>query len=496
MTRSLGLKRTYTPSATPAPSFLPIRFPMSAPTRREFLRRASLGALGLTTLPYGAVRGHADQPGAEPRMEWDEDVQAILRRIRPPVFPERTFRITDFGAREGGTADARAAAREAVGRANAAGGGRVIVPAGVWRMDGPLHLLSNVELHLEPGAVVRFNPDPGLYLPVVLTRWEGTEAFGYSPFVYAYQATNVAVTGGGTLDGQARDTFGSWRDRQGPDQRALRRMGDEGTPVHERVFGEGHYLRPPLLQFFGCANVLIDGPTMTGAPFWVNHLVYCRNATVRNVHVVSDLINNDGVDVDSSVDVLVEDCRFDTGDDGVAIKSGRDRDGWRVGAPSENVVVRRCRMPNALNGIAIGSEMSGGVRNVFVENCRIGRTTSALLFKANLDRGGSVERVRVRDVRVDEAKTFIHFTTAYHSYRGGNVPPRFRDFVLENLYCGRTEVAFQAVGVPSAPLRDIVLRDVTVEEAARSVELGHIRGLYLEGVTIDGQEQVFPSNID
>jgi polygalacturonase len=207
----------------------------------------------------------------------------------------------------------------------------VIVPEGTYWIEGPVNLKSNVRLHVSEGATIKFSPEPKHYLPVVLTRWEGTELFNYSPMIYVYQATNVAITGKGTIHGNSETTFATWKPNQDPDQLKLRQMGNDQVPVHERIFGEGHWLRPSMIQFWSCKNVLVEDVTIHDSPFWVIHPIYSTNITVRNVYVDSWNANNDGVDPDSSVNVLVENCRFETGDDSVAIKSGRDQDAWRVG---------------------------------------------------------------------------------------------------------------------------------------------------------------------
>ncbi|HYE58233.1 MAG TPA: glycoside hydrolase family 28 protein, partial [Rhodothermales bacterium] len=457
--------------------------------RRAFLARTGTAALGVAASGCAGARLVRGSP--DPWRGRD----AVLARIRPPAFPDRTYRISDFGARGDGRSDAREATLRAIARCNADGGGRVAVPAGTWWMGGPLHLKSNVELHLEAGAVVRFTPDPARYLPPVLTRWEGTEVFAPSPFVYAYAAENVALTGPGTFDGNAAETFWPWRDRQRDDQQALRRMGADGVPVYERVFGEGHVLRPSFVQFFGCRNVLIDGPTFETSPFWVLHPVFSSNVTVRNVRVHSLNLNNDGVDVDSCTDVLIERCVFETGDDAVALKSGRDRDGWRVGRPTENVVVRDCLMRPRVNALTIGSEMSGGVRNVYVEHLRVeGEADSALYFKANLDRGGIVEDVFVRDVEVESARTLLHFTTDYAGYRGGQAPPTFRRFEVSDVTCARAGTALVALGIEAAPIEDVRLRRITVRQANETMRLRHVRGVDAEDVTVNGAPLRVPAS--
>lgn len=451
-------------------------------SRRKFLALAGTAAASLSC--RGFALSSADPTGATGLALAD-----VLARIRPPVFRAGDFRVTDFGA-QGGAPDARPGFLEAIRQCNVAGGGRVVVPAGVWNLAGPLHLKSNVHLFIEDGALLRFRTDdPNLYLPPVLTRWEGTELYNYSPFIYAYQAYNVALTGGGTIDGNAHDTFVKWRPKQGKAQQALRQMGAEGAPVAARVFGPDNWLRPPLVQFFGCANVLVDGLHFVDSPFWVTHAISCTNVTIRGIKVNSPHLNSDGFDPESCSDVLVEDCVFRTGDDCIAIKSGRDQDGWRVGRPSENIVIRRCEMhaPSAGSGLAIGSEMSGGVRNIFVEHLRMGEAKTALNIKANLDRGGAVEGVTVRDVTVEKTDTLLQVTTDYHGYRGGNFPPTFRDFLFEDILCEAAGVPLAAAGVPAARIENFTVRNLRVRRADKPAVVRHVRNFRADNVEISGR---------
>ena len=463
-------------------------------TRRRFLATTGLGLVG-----FGSGVALAAPPPTALTNSWEQGRDAILSRIKPPLFPTRDFNPRDFGAVGDGRTDARPAFLAAIRRCNAEGGGRVVVPRGEWWLEGPLHLLSNVHLHLDDAAVLRFRTDdPALYLPVVLTRWEGTELFNYSPLIYAYQAANVALTGGGRLEGNALDTFVKWRERQGADQRLARQMGADGVPLPQRIFGPGHWLRPAFVQFYGCHHVLCDGFTLRDSPFWCVHAVACSNVTIRRLRVESAPINSDGFDAESCRDVLVEDCYFNVGDDCVALKSGRDADGWRLGRPTEDVVLRRLEMhaPLAGSGLAIGSEMSGGVRRVYAEDIHMGYARTALNFKGNLDRGGAVEHVQVRRVRAERADTFLKFTTDYHGYRGDRHPPRFRDFLLEQLSCQEAQVAIHAVGVPEARLERLTLEDVVVERAAHAAELRHLRGLRTTRVLVNGVALAPAGDID
>lgn len=429
--------------------------------------------------------------GAAPADAWTE-MDAILKRVVAPTFPARDFSVTDFGAAGDGRTDCRAAFAQAIETCAQAGGGRVVVPAGVFLCDGPIHLQSNVNLHVSPGATITFGAEPARYLPVVLTRFEGTMFYGYSPRIYAHGQTNIAITGQGIIDGNARATLALMKAIKPVEgSGALRQMGAEGVPVEQRVFGAGRWLRPSMIQPLDCTNVLIEGVTVRDSTFWCVHPVLCRNVTVRGLTVESQNANNDGCDPDSCADVLIENCNFHTGDDSIAIKSGRDQDGWKVARPSENIVIRHCTMRSKWSALCIGSEMSGGVRNVFMEDCRLVGAASAFYFKANLDRGGLVEHVRARRIDADEVREpFVRFETGYHGYRGENHPPSFRDFVLEDLTCKNAlTYGIYVEGVAAAPIRDVVIRRATIESTPAPLWIKRAENVRLEDVKINGVTQ-------
>src|SRR5215831_17848945 len=341
---------------------------------------------------------------------WTE-MTNILARIKAPVFPRREFLITKFGAIAGGEKDCTESIHDAIAEAHKAGGGRVIVPEGEF-LTGPIHLLSNVELHLARGATLKFQTNTSAYLPAVFTRFEGMECWNYSPLIYAFGQENIAVTGEGTLDGQASDeNWWQWKGKiritpGQPTQKKARdrlvKMVDQNTPPNQRRFGEGDYLRPSFVEPNRCRNVLIEGVRIRNSPMWEVHPLLCTNVIVRNVEIISHGPNNDGCDPESSRDILIEKCIFDTGDDCIAIKSGRNNDGRRVGVPSANIIVRDCTMRDGHGGVVIGSEISGGCRNVFAENCSMDSTNldRVLRFKSNAVRGGVVENVFVRNCTV------------------------------------------------------------------------------------------------
>jgi unsaturated rhamnogalacturonyl hydrolase len=418
----------------------------------------------------------------------------ILARIQAPRFPDRSFAITDFGAVADAKTDNSAAIRKAIEACHAAGGGHVIVPAGTF-LTGAVHLLSNVDLHLADGATLQFTTNPAAYLPVVRSRWEGTECMNYSALIYAFEEENIAVTGHGTLDGGAGDT--AWWDwarkgtapmsRAAPDVRKLNELADKGVPVEERVFGEGHFLRPNFFQPYRCKNVLIENLKIRRSPMWEINPVLCTNVIVRNLDILSHGPNNDGCDPDSSRDVLIEGCIFDTGDDCIAIKSGRNDDGRRVGVAAENLIIRNCTMKDGHGGVVIGSEIAGGCRNVFVENCTMDSPNleRVLRFKSNARRGGVIENIFARNVKVGQvAEAIITVDFMYEEGPRGNFKPTLRNVFVENMTSASSPRVFYIASFPGATVDNIRLahcRFEGVETAEIARNVGHIE---LDDVTI------------
>lgn len=425
----------------------------------------------------------------QPMISGWEDMESILSAIKEPVFPDREFVITDYGAIGDGQTNVLPAIQSAIDEANVLGGGRIVIPQGEWFSEGPVHLKSNINLIISEGATLIFTADPKYYLPAVLTRWEGTEVFNYSPLIYAYNAINVAISGNGTIIGNGGEVFSTFRDIQGNAQNLLREMGANNVPLYNRVFGEGYYLRPNMIQFFSCQNVLIEGITIKDSPMWVNHLVYTSNAIMRNVTVDSHRLNNDGIVIESSANVLIEGNSFNTGDDSIVIKSGRDQDAWRVGRPSQNIIIRKNVMEGH-NAIAIGSEMSGGVRLVYIEDNKLMTVRNAIYFKANLDRGGIVENIYVRNIEIKNSDSVVRFRTDYHGYRGDMHPPLFRDIIVEDITCKKTsEVVVEARGTEKAEtIHNILIKDVKVLNAAKTVNIFGVNEFVLENVIINNKK--------
>jgi len=471
------------------------------PTRRQFLRlTTAAGAALLVPAPPGfarALQAPAQQAARRVDPGW-EAVETILARIKAPVFPPRDFPITSFGAAGDGEKDCTSAIRAAITACRASGGGRVVVPKGRF-LTGAVHLESDVELHLVEGAILAFSRDPRHYLPVVFTRWEGVELMNYSPFIYAFGATNVGITGRGTLDGQASaDHWWPWKgtsnpkasQTQTPARTRLIEMQAKGVPVAERVFGEGAYLRPNFIQPYRCANVLIEGVTITNSPMWEVHPVLCTNVTVRGVHINTHGPNNDGCDPESCRDVLIEGCTFDTGDDCIALKSGRNDDGRRVNVPVENVVIRDCTMADGHGGVVIGSEISGGARNIFAERCRMDSPLldRALRLKTNSVRGGLIEHVYMRDVTIGQvAEAVVTVNYFYEEGDAGTFPPVVRDIEVRRVTSRKSLHALLLRGYAHDPIQDVRLVDCTFDGVEKPDIVEHVTGLTFTNVRVNGR---------
>jgi len=411
----------------------------------------------------------------------------IIKDIQLPKINSQSFLITDFGALADGKSDARNAILATIKHAVKHGGGKVIIPAGTWLSNGPIVLQSGINLHVSQGATLLFGTKTSDYLPVVKKRWEGTEMFGYSPMIYAHNVEDIAITGTGIIDGNTDSEFHAWYKKQQPDILALRKMGIKGIPVEQRQFGKDHFLRPELIQIFGAKRVLLEGYTTKNSPFWVNHLVYTDHATVRNIKVDSHRGNNDGIDIESSTYVLVENSHFRTGDDAVVIKSGRDKDGRDIAKPSKFIVVRNNDMGGE-DGIGLGSEMSGGISHVFFTDNILRSGKAAIRFKGSLDRGGVVEHIRVRNMTIAEFDEIFWFQLNYPGVIEGGHPSIYRDIIFENITVEKAnKIVFEAHAYKGFPIENVTLKNITIKEAKQNFILEHVKGLVFDNVSINGE---------
>lgn len=391
-----------------------------------------------------------------------EQLPALLKRIVPPEFPKRDFIVTDFGAAPGGQTNCSPAFNSAIQACARSGGGRVVVPEGIFR-SGPIHLRSNVELHLAKGAEIIFSDRIEDYLPNVFVRVGGIELYNYSPLIYARGCTNIAVTGPGRLNGNAR----VWWDWKTNETKAFFEMGARGVPVEQRVFGTREAaIRPSFLSFVSCTNILLEGFTIGSGPNWTIHPIYCVNTTIRRVNVDTDGPNNDGIDPDSCIDMLIEDCTFSTGDDCVVLKSGYNEDGWRVNRPMENLVMRRCFSKRGHGGLVIGSEMSGSVRNVFMYDCEFDGTDRAIRIKSRRGRGGVVENVFARNLKVRNIqREVVIMNMDYSSDRkqaANEKPPVFRNISISDVTAAGAPTAILLSGLEDSLIENVRFENMTI----------------------------------
>lgn len=440
------------------------------------------------------------QPENE-NISW-ENLDEILERIVPPVFPDTEFNIEDYGAVGNGETDCTVAFNKAIKECSSSGGGRVIVPEGIF-LTGPIHLKSNVNLHITENAVVKFSANKSKYLPLVLTRWEGVELMNYSPLIYAYEQENIAVTGKGILDGQgSTDNWWSWkgnkesgwekgmpRQKEGRDK--LFEMAENGVPPEQRIFGEGFFLRPNFFQPYKCKNILVEGVTFKDSPMWFIHPVLSKNLSVIGVTVEGLGPNNDGCNPESSKDVLIKDCYFNTGDDCIAIKSGRNNDGRRINVPSENIIIQNCIMKEGHGGVVIGSEISGGVKNVFAENCEMSSPNleRALRIKTNSVRGGVIENIFMRNVKVGEvSEAVIKINFLYEEGDAGDFPPVVKNVNVENLVSEKSPYALWIKAYDYSPVKNIRLKDCIFKNVENENIIEAVENLEMESVWINGEE--------
>ena len=400
----------------------------------------------------------------------DQQYKQIEQSIRMPQFADKVYDITKYGAKTTNTAAKnQKAIQKAIDKCSKKGGGRVVIPAGQKFLTAAIQLKSGVNLEVQEGAVLEFAFEPELY-PIVPTRWEGLDCWNLSPLIYAYQARDIAITGKGTIDGGGtNDTWWPWcgskkfgmkeggiAQNMGARARLLK-QAEDGVDMDQRRFGPTDGLRPQMINFNQCEGILIEGVTLLRSPFWVIHPLLSRDITVRGVHINNDGPNGDGCDPESCDRVLIENCFFNTGDDCIAIKSGRNNDGRQggqgrfAGTPSKNIIIRNSKFNNGHGGVVIGSEISGGCQNVYAENCEMDSPSldRVLRIKTNSCRGGIIENINMRNITVGQCgEAVLKINTDYEPReiccRG--FYPTVRNVTMENVTCKKSKYGVMIVG--------------------------------------------------
>ncbi len=431
---------------------------------------------------------------------------SMARSIVIPEFCSDTLNVADFGVSQ--EADAllnSKAIQAAIDSASATGGGCVLIPSGSF-LVAPIELKSNVNLIVSKDAKLSFSTDYNHYLPSVETRWEGVDCVNLRPLIYANNARNIAITGEGVIDGQGSNEV--WWFMKGRPQYGWREglisQADKGRPrlltsdrqqidPRERVMGIEDGLRPQLVNICNSENVLIQGVTLRNSPFWVIHPLFVKNMIVRGVRIESHGPNSDGCDPESCKNVLIEDCFFDTGDDCIAIKSGRNYDGRRHATPSENIYVRNCRMKNGHGGVVLGSEISGGFRNLWVENCQMSSPDleRVIRIKTNSCRGGVIENIYVRNLEVGECqesvlKVNLDYERDEDCDRG--FLPTVRNVNLKNIKSQKSEFGVYVIGLDSlVNVQNIKVEDCEFNGVEKGNSIFGAEGVEFVNLKINGE---------
>ena len=422
-----------------------------------------------------------------------DSITSIVKRIKLPQIPSFKIEITKLGAKGDSISDSKPVFDKAMALCEKNNGGTIVVSKGVYTLNGPIHFVSNVNIFIEKDAKIRFSDNPKHYLPTVLTSWEGTTIYNYSPLIYAYNCSNIAITGEGTIDGEGSKIWNSFKAKEGPDKIATREMNHTNVPLKDRNFGNGHFLRPQLIQFFNCKNILVENIKIEDAPFWCLHLLKSQSITVRGLEYKAFNKNNDGIDPEYSKDVLIEDINFDNADDNIAIKAGRDFEGRSNSkTPSENIVIRNCNF-KGLHGVVLGSEMSAGIKNVYIENNKtVGYLKRGIYFKTNADRGGFIKNIYVRNLQLDEVEDCIYVTANYMG-EGKDFPSEISDISFSNISCNKArESAIVIQGYSQKKVRNVFLDTIEVKSARNGLTVVNSENVSINEVII-GEKATTPT---
>ena len=467
--------------------------------------------------------------------DFPEKLAFELPKTYEPYFRKDTFNIARYGAKPDGITVNTLSVNQAIMLCSQAGGGTVLVPKGLW-LTGPLVLHSNVNLHLAEGALLQFSRNYADY-PIVATTWEGQDAYRCQAPVWGVDLQNVAITGAGIIDGggevwrqvkKSKQTASQWAklvasggvldekketwfpsegSRKGNSSPDMARIANGKTP--DELTEIKDFLRPNLVSLTRCQYVLLEGVTFQNSPAWTLHPLLCEHITVRRVIVKNQWYaqNGDGIDLESCRNGLVEGCTFDTGDDGITIKSGRDEEGRKRGIPTENIIVRDCRVYQAHGGFVIGSEMSGGVRNLFVSNCQFMGTDVGLRFKTARGRGGVVENIYVNNISMTQIAGEAILFDMYYAAKDpvpqagekDELPviagkpldegtPRFRQFFVHNVHCLGAETGILIRGLPGRGTAEMPVSNILIENAVLHCRKGLVcveaTGIRLKNVSL------------
>lgn len=482
----------------------------------------------LTLISAYASDGHS-------RNHKDAGIEALYRdlpfemgKVCPPRIPKLEVSLEEFGGNGNGTESNTEAFRSAIEWLSERGGGKLRVPAGIW-FTGPIALKSNIELHLEADAIIRFDTDRSLY-PIIETSFEGLDTWRCESPISAADAVNVAITGSGIIDGNGQDWRACKKSKLTSSQ--WKALVASGGCVHDNCWYPSEeywqaekisnmnvppsslsreqlekykdFLRPALISLRRCTNVMLEGCTFQNSPSWNIHPLLCTNLLVKGITVRNPWYsqNGDGIDIESCTNTVVMDSNFDVGDDGICIKSGKDEDGRRRGVPTKGLIVNNCTVFHGHGGFVVGSEMSGGVEDVKVSNCRFLGTDVGLRFKSKRGRGGVVRNIYISDIYMTDIATEallfdLHYggksavealeqgdeTTATEHFAADETTPSFRDIYIERVVCDGARRAMHFNGIPEMPVKNINIKDCTVKSKI-GIEMNHTEDVTLTRVKV------------
>jgi len=416
-----------------------------------------------------------------------------MPQLKRPVFPDKKYNVLDYGAKNDGVTNNRKAFQKAIDVCSASGGGAVIVPKGKW-FTGAIQLKSNVNLHFEDGAELHFSDNPEDYLPIVFTRWAGTELYNYSPLIYANNCENIAITGNGKLFGNG-DNWWKW---YATGEKTILKIYEtqvlKNILPNKRIAGTPEAgLRPQFISPINCKNVLFEGFSIESpGPFWTFDIIYCENVIVRGLSLETrGGVNTDGIDINSTKNALIEYCNLSTGDDGIALKSGLNEDGRRVGRPTENIVVRNIYANQGHGGIVIGSETSGGIKNLFAHDCFFENIGRGIRIKSNASRGGYVKNIYYKNIKMGVIYgEVIDIHTNYSAFmasKNGKNYPDIHDIHFNNISCEYSEASIDISGTIHKPIENITLENININ-AHHEMNFNLIKNLSLKNVECKSKE--------
>ena len=441
-------------------------------------------------------------PNTDKDINWEEKVKSEILAIPIPKFPKKTYNLLDYA-----TDVTSFSIQKLIDLCNSQGGGVVVIPRGTYNNIGKIELKSNVRLHFEDSTKINFSKNKNDFLPMVLTSWEGNDVYNFSSFIHAESQNNIAITGKVVLNGNgSKNNWWNWKDKSLPvPKRAenhpnirpkLLKQNRDNIPVDQRKYGIDSKLRAYFMTLRNCKNIYIKGLTLINSPMWNIHPLMSENIIIDSVTIISpnNSPNTDGINPESSKNILIQNSVISVGDDCITIKSGRNNDGRRRNMPSENIYIKNCTLANGHGGIVIGSELSGGVKNVIVEDCKMNSPNllRALRIKSNEYRGAYVQNIAMRNVQIDTiGGPIVGINMDYKSYDTEKTKDRFYTscdgILVENINCNFANQGWLINGSETLPVKNIKFKNWRVASVKYAIHHKNVKSLILEDVSIESE---------